>query len=258
MFCEHEGRKLFYSLDGSSKNTRLFLLNSIGTTTRSWDGLVDFLTTDFQVLRMDKSGHGRSDPCRSGRQIADNVTDALAVLDAVGWDATNLCGVSIGGMTGMAMAASHGHRIRRLVLSNTSAYIPVADHLRDRIRKIRESGVEGIAEEQVARFFPDGISRPEDQSYARTLSDFRGCDAESLIRWYEAIITMDLRPDLEKITAPTYVVAGRHDVATPPDFGREVAKKIRGAEFIELATGHLPYLGDPEGYAELLRTRLLD
>ncbi|MFF1735507.1 alpha/beta fold hydrolase [Streptomyces sp. NPDC058247] len=49
----------------------------------------------------------------------------------------------------------------------------------------------------------------------------------------------DLRPDLARITAPTLVVGGSLDVATPLDHARERADGIADATLEACAVGHL-------------------
>jgi 3-oxoadipate enol-lactonase len=51
----------------------------------------------------------------------------------------------------------------------------------------------------------------------------------------EAIAAMDLRPVIGRITAPTLVIAGADDPATPPDLGRAIAAAVPGARFAPVA-----------------------
>ena len=44
----------------------------------------------------------------------------------------------------------------------------------------------------------------------------------------------DLRGELGQITAPTLVMAGRHDWICPPEFSREIAGLIPGSRLIEI------------------------
>ena len=57
----------------------------------------------------------------------------------------------------------------------------------------------------------------------------RSIDAESYAQCCEAIGTMDLRSDLARIAAPTLVIAGADDPATPPDTAEVIANGIAGA-----------------------------
>jgi len=42
-----------------------------------------------------------------------------------------------------------------------------------------------------------------------------------------------------RIAVPTLVIAGEHDLATPPAEGRFLAERIPGARYVELAAAHL-------------------
>ena len=53
--------------------------------------------------------------------------------------------------------------------------------------------------------------------------------AEGYAACCEAIGAMDLRELPRRITAPTLVIAGAEDPATPPEHGREIAAAIAGA-----------------------------
>ncbi len=54
-------------------------------------------------------------------------------------------------------------------------------------------------------------------------------DAEGYAACCGAIERMDLRPDLERIAAPTLVISGAEDAATPPEHQRLIAQAIPGA-----------------------------
>jgi len=42
--------------------------------------------------------------------------------------------------------------------------------------------------------------------------------------------TLDLRPELGRITAPTLILAGRHDWICPPEFSAEIHRLIPGSD----------------------------
>ena len=54
-----------------------------------------------------------------------------------------------------------------------------------------------------------------------------------------AVRDLDSREQLHRVDAPTLVIAGAHDPATPSADGRFLADHIRGAKFHELAAAHL-------------------
>ena len=50
---------------------------------------------------------------------------------------------------------------------------------------------------------------------------------------------MDLREAIRGIEAPTLVIAGRHDLPTPPDHARLIAESVPGASMVTLDAAHL-------------------
>ena len=68
-----------------------------------------------------------------------------------------------------------------------------------------------------------------------------------------AIQTMDLLPDLPRVTAPTLVIAGTEDVPTPPEHAQRIAALIPGAR-VEVVDGasHLANLSHVDTVTSLL------
>ena len=54
-----------------------------------------------------------------------------------------------------------------------------------------------------------------------------------------AIRDMDQRETVGGIGVPTLVIAGTHDVPTPPTDARFLADRIKGARYVELPAAHL-------------------
>jgi len=62
-----------------------------------------------------------------------------------------------------------------------------------------------------------------------------------------------MRPFLDAVRAPTIVVSGAEDPASPPERGEELAAAIRGASFVEIPeAAHLAPLERPAAVTGLL------
>jgi 3-oxoadipate enol-lactonase len=97
--------------------------------------------------------------------------------------------------------------------------------------------------------------RPQDAARMRAM--IGATPAEGYAASAEAVASADLRADLASISAPTLVIAGAEDPATPPEHGRRIAAGIAGAEFAEVPGGaHLVSFERPEVVNELLRAHL--
>ena len=111
----------FHRFDGPEDAPVLVLSSSLGTTNEMWEPQLPTLTRSFRVLRYDRRGHGRSEVPPGPYTIADLGRDVLELLDSLELERVSYCGLSIGGMDGMWLAANAAERIDRLCLCSTSA-----------------------------------------------------------------------------------------------------------------------------------------
>ena len=218
----------------------LVLLNAIGTTTATWDGVVEPLSERLRVIRIDTRGHGAAPPAHEPCTIANLGGDVLAALDKLGMDRAHLAGVSLGGMVAMWLAAHHPERVARLALLSTSAHLPAA-RWRERAATVRRGGMAAIAGPVVARWITPALAARDPELVARLTAMLQSTDPESYARCCEAIAGMDLRADLPRIGAPTLVIAGAADQAIPVDHAHMIADGIAVARLCVLPdAAHIP------------------
>lgn len=206
---------LHHELSGPEDAPVLVLAGSLGSTLSMWDPQVEALRDRFRLLRLDHRGHGGSGVPDGPYAMADLAADTLGLLDALGLDRVAFCGLSIGGMVGIRLAAHAPERISALVLCCTTAHFDDVGPWRDRIAAVRRSGTAGIAEGVVERWFTPGwaASHPDVVAGARAM--VAGTSDEGYAGCCEAIAGWDGRDLLGRIAAPTLVLAGSDDPATP-------------------------------------------
>jgi 3-oxoadipate enol-lactonase len=233
------------------------LAPSLGTTLGVWAHQAARLAEDFRVLRCDLRGHGRSPAPEGPYSIAELGGDLLALLDRVGVERASLCGISIGAMAGMWVAAHAPERVSRLVLCCTSARVESPERYRERAATVRREGLEAVADGVVERWFTPSFRAREPAVVERMRGQLVQTPAEGYAGCCEAIAGMDLREDLDAIAAPTLAIAGAEDLATPPDHARAIAAAIPDARF-ELVpdAAHLANLEQPARVAELIAGHL--
>src|SRR5438477_333737 len=73
-----------------------------------------------------------------------------------------------------------------------------------------------------------------------------------------AVRDMDQRDSATRIAAPTLVIAGTHDLATPPAEGRFLVERITGARYVELAAAHLSNIEAATAFTAALTEFLAD
>jgi 3-oxoadipate enol-lactonase len=165
--------------------------------------------------------------------------DALAIMDALGLEKVNWCGLSMGGMVGQWLGANAPERIERLVLANTHYYYPDKEFWSGRIRTIREKGLKAIVEPNMERWFTKDFRDREPGTIARLAETFVSTPLDGYIACCEAVRDMDHRDLLTNIKAPTLVIAGRHDNATPVSAAEHIRSHIAGAALTLLDAAHI-------------------
>jgi 3-oxoadipate enol-lactonase len=238
-FIKAANARLFYRWDGPEGQPTLVLSNSLGTTHVMWEPQVAALSEQFRVLRYDSRGHGSSDVSPGPYDIALLARDVLALLDALELERVKFCGLSIGGMVGIWLAANAPARIERLVLSNTSAHIGGPELWNSRIEAVRKGGMEALINTVIERWFTPRFRESSPDAIRRIREMLLGTPPEGYAACAAAVRDMDQRDLLARITAPTLVICGTHDPATPPEHGRFIAERIAGARLVELDASHL-------------------
>jgi 3-oxoadipate enol-lactonase/4-carboxymuconolactone decarboxylase len=251
-FIQTDGARLYWRCDGADDRPALLLGNSIGTDHCLWDPVMPALTAAFRVIRFDMRGHGASEAPAGEYSLAQLGQDALAVADAAGAARFHYAGISLGGMVGMWLGANAPARLERLVLANTAPHFP-PEGWAARIAAVQKGGMSPIADMVMGRFFTPGFVAAQGPLYGSTRRNLLAVDPAGYIGCCAAIRDMDLRGSLAQIKAPTLVICGSEDQATPPAQGQSIAAAIPGAACIELAgCAHIPTLETPAAFVEAL------
>lgn len=212
--------------EGPSDAPVVVLLCSLGSTVDMWAPQRRDLAGDYRVLTMDTRGHGGSGVTPGPYFVEDLGDDVLETLDHLDVDVAAFVGVSLGGAMSQAIALRVPERVSALGLICTSAQFDNLDSFVERAETARTEGVATIADAVVARWFTDDI----DETTRTTMRDMiAATPGEGYASCCEAIVAWDSRSRLSSITAPTLVISGAQDPATPPAHGHVLADGIPGA-----------------------------
>ena len=248
---------VYHVEDGPPGAPPLVLMNSLGSDLRMWDPQVAALRSAYRVIRFDTRGHGRSPVPPGPYQLSDLGGDALALLDKLDLARASLCGLSLGGMVGMWLAAHAPERVDRLVLCCTSARLGPAQAWAERAALVRAEGTAAVAAAVVGRWFTPSFAARHRDVVAAMREMVAATPAEGYAGCCAAIERMDLVPDLPKITAPTLVLAGADDPATPAPHASLIAAEIPGARLALIrSAAHLASYEQPDVVTALIRNFL--
>ncbi|WP_326758413.1 3-oxoadipate enol-lactonase [Streptomyces phaeochromogenes] len=245
-----DGKSLHHRAEGPVTAPPLLLGPSLGTSTALWDKVAPELSVTHRVVRWDLPGHGDSPAglIGPGATVADLAALVLALADSLGLDRFSYAGVSLGGAVGLHLAVHHPERIERLAVICSSAHFNGSRPWEERAALVRAEGLAGLAEGANSRWFTPGFTVPE------LVEDHRTADPDAYAACCDALAAFDIRERLPEIGAPTLLVAGRDDPATPPAHLREIADAVPGAALVEIpGASHLAPAQCPEAVLTALR-----
>jgi 3-oxoadipate enol-lactonase len=225
--------------DGPEGAPVLVLGNSLGTSTGVWDRQVAEFRQHFRVVRYDLPGHGGSPAVAGPYTVGGLGAGVLALADSLGVRRFAYCGISLGGMIGMWLAAAAPDRIVALGLVCTAAYLPPADGWRARASQVHAAGMTAVSPAVIGRRFTPAFAVRAPSVVGEFRAELEGTDPVGYAGCCEAIAEMDLRESLPGIAAPTLVLAGADDPATPPEHGAAIAGLVPGARLDVVPAAHL-------------------
>jgi len=249
---------LHHRLDGPASAPVLVLANPLGTTLDVWDAGWPRWVRDLRVLRYDHPGHGGSAGPAVGLDVDALGRGVVDLLDALGIERASFCGLSLGGAVAMWLAATEPHRVAQLVLASTSARFGDPAAWRGRARLVRRRGTEAIADRVLGAWFTPAFTEAHPGVVARFRSMLESTSDEGYAASCDALAAWDFRTRLGQIGAPTLVLGGAADPATPPAHAQLLAAGIPDAR-LELLRGcaHLANVEEPEAFSALVREHVL-
>jgi 3-oxoadipate enol-lactonase len=231
-------------------------LGSLGSSTGMWDRQRAAFDVTHRCVFVDHPGHGASPPSRGALSIASLAEDVLVALDRCRIATADFIGLSLGAMVAMWIAAERPARVDRLALMCTSARFDSPEPWRERAATVRTSGTESIAETVVGRWLSAGYAAAHPDEVAGFLTMISDTDDESYAGCCDAIGAMDLRPILPSIGAPTAVVVGSFDPATPPAHGEAIAAGIPDSRLETVGAAHMANWEQSDAVNRILATHL--
>ena len=257
-FAISEGARVFYRLEGAEDKPLLVLVHSLGVDHGLWDPQMPALLRYFQVLRLDLRGHGSSDSLPGDYTIERLGRDMIAAVDSAKRDSFAYCGLSLGGMIGQWLGENAADRITHLVLANTSPRVGVPELFEARRKAVLEGGMTAVESAVMERYFSPRVLASSNPQVATTRTALLAADPVGYAGCCAAIRDMDQRPLLGRISAPTLVIGGTLDTATPWEgHGDLLAASISGARSVVFEAGHLSNVELPSAFTNALFDFLL-
>ena len=241
-------------IDGREGAPWVVFSNSLMTNLSMWDEQAAALSDVFRVLRYDQRGHGGTDAPEGTYSFDLLVSDVVALFDAFDIKRAHFVGLSMGGMTAVALAEKHPNRIDRLVPCDCGpASTPQsAQQWDERIALARESGMEALVEPTIGRWFAPEFLAANRQVADKVRNMIRTTPRAGFIGCAQALSNFDLRPGLAGIQCPTLFLCGSNDASLPGT--KALNAGVTGSKLIEIpGAGHISNMENPAAFTRALR-----
>jgi 3-oxoadipate enol-lactonase len=254
MYIEANGIRMRCEVSGAGP--WLMLSHSLACDLSMWEPQIEALAQRFTLLRWDTRGHGGSAAPPGPYDLAVLAADALALMDELGIARAHFVGLSMGGMIGQQLALGAPARLSSLTLADTtSRYPPEMRPVWDeRMRLVREQGVEAVVEGTLARWFTEDYRKAHAAIVGRIGDLIRATPIEGYLGCCAAIAAIDFTDRLRGLSVPTLVIVGEQDPGTPVSMAREIAAAIPAARLEIIASA--AHLSNIEQAAEFNRILL--
>ena len=194
-------------------------------------------------------GTARARGAGSPSPLRTSPADLESILDALDLESVDLLGMSMGGGIAMTFAGLHPDRVNHLVLADTTAWY--GENAEREWAERAEKAVNVPRHAQLAfqtdRWFTEEFRASDPEETQRVVDIFLATDSRVHAAASLAMGSFDGRDLLPAITAPTLVLTGDDDYATPPAMGREIADNVRtGRAHVLPELRHLSLIERPE------------
>ncbi len=227
-----DGVKLRYEREGDAGDP-LLLVMGLGSPLEFWEFQTPVLARTHRVCVYDNRGVGKSDKPAGPYDVRTLARDAVAVMDACGFDRAHVVGLSMGGMIAQELAIRHPDRVGALILAAT--YAKPDDNVK---ASTATPGFDPktIEPKQMFKMMmslvlsAEFIVRERDwlrASRERMLPHF---SVEGFLAQMAAALAHDASAELHRIAAPTLVMKPAADMLIPPKSSDFLAQAIPGAQ----------------------------
>lgn len=239
----------------------LILIHGLADDHRAWRRTLPDLMLRHRVVMYDLRGHGQTGLGQPDGTLRQLGADLVSLMDAIGLEGADIAGFSLGGTIAMRAAIDHPNRVRRLVLVATSSRVgrAAADWYRQRVEMVERSdpALRATLDADTADVYAQSPAELEEGLLIRRQStaDPRGygnaCAAMA------GLNAAPLDPELDRISAPTLIVASELDQHCPPKAAEIICTRIKGSRLeIIPGAGHPIPVEKPRELAESMNSFL--
>ena len=234
MLAHISGTEINFEIEGPEGAPVVTFSHSLAISLDMWEFQVAAMKDAYRVLRYDTRGHGKSSippgPCTM-EMLSD---DVVGLLDYLNIEQTHFVGLSMGGMIGQVLALRYPHRLKKLILCDTTGSVPqeTAPLWAARIQTAETQGMSALAEETLERWLSEDFRRTQPGITERIRNMIKETPVPGYVACSKAISQFDVFEELSKVAMPTLIMVGEKDPGTPVSAAEAIHERIQGSELV--------------------------
>ena len=232
---ELDGLNIHYHQAGQGHP--LVLLHGWGTSRELFESMENYFTPHFKVTSLDFPGFGKSDEPTEPWDVERYVQFLERFLDKLEIDNPILVGHSFGGRVSIKFASRH--QVRKIVLIGSAGIKPkrgleyyVKVYSYKTLKKILQLPILNKYKDQIMESYRGKAGSSDYQKASRVMQ-----------QTLSKVVNEDLQHHMPHIKAPTLLIWGKNDTATPLEDGKKMEQLIPDAGLVALDhAGHYVFL----------------
>jgi len=245
-FLDDDGSQLYYEISG--KGEPIIFIHGFSLDHRMWRNQVVEFSKNFQTLRYDMRGFGKSS-IPDGNYSHHH--DLARLMESLNLQTAHIVGLSLGGEVGIDFALEYPHKVKSLSLFDSSLG-GFASTIDWNVHADEVSLSEAKSNWMNHQVFSSIQAKPAVKMDLQTiLNDYSGW------HWFHKDPRKRLQPSakdrLGEITCPVLLVVGENDLNYYHDIADLIQKNVAQAEVHTIPNaGHLINMEQPEKVNEMI------
>ena len=250
---EVAGQRFRVSVEGQEGAPAVVFSNSLLTDLSLWDGQAAAFALAHRIVRYDQRGHGGSAVPDGDCSFDELIQDLAGIMTQLGLRDATVCGVSMGGVTALGVAARYPDLVAQVAICDCQPVSSVAGAAAwdERIAMGRRDGMAALATATAARWLRPATLEEGGAAVQAVHRMVAATPLDGFVRAARALQSYDVRPDLDQLAArgiPAAFIVGANDAALPQAV-QTMAEAVPGAAFSLIPDcGHLPNLERPAAF----------
>ncbi len=229
----------------------LIILHSLLTDRRAFDPVIEHL--GGRVIAIDLPGYGATTPAEP--TIDSYAVRVVELIAAMGFEPSGVTLIGNGLGAFVALGTAIQAQVGRLILVGSGRSFPegARQAFANMAEAARTGGMEAVIPTALLRIFTEDHLARHPEAAAERAEVLRGIDVEGFIIGCEALRAVDYGAAASTIEAPTLIVVGEQDRATPPSMAEELHSLMPVSELTVMpGVAHAPQLQDPQGFLNVV------